>query len=251
METTTKAKMEKERTHINIIIIGHIDSGKSSTTGHLIYKCGRIDKRTIEKFEKQATEMGEVSFTYPWVLGKLNTSGELGITIDISRDNEEIINKVSTYIKKIGYNPDTVAFVLVSGWNGDNMLELSTDMPWFVTHKYNNASAEISGLMSIKLVVLVLSLCAEWRLLFSNLAYSLPLLQTALQLNVVAGGSKNYPLLEEAGFNASVISVLARHLLLNCQVPHIACEFAERKEQIDHHSVKRLKDSLKFLKSGC
>ena len=62
------------------------------------------------------------------------------------RDNEEIINKVSTYIKKIGYNPDTVAFVLVSGWNGDNMLELSADMPWFVTHKDNNASAEISGL---------------------------------------------------------------------------------------------------------
>ena len=84
METTTKAKIEKERTHINIIIIGHRDSGKSSTTGHLIYKCGRIDKRTIEKFEKQATEMGEISFTYSWVWGKLNTSGELGITIDIS-----------------------------------------------------------------------------------------------------------------------------------------------------------------------
>ena len=62
------------------------------------------------------------------------------------RDNEEIINKVSTYIKKIGYNPGTVAFVLVSGSNGDNMLELSTGMSWFVTHKYSNASAEISGL---------------------------------------------------------------------------------------------------------
>uniref|UniRef100_A0A8C9AEA9 Tr-type G domain-containing protein n=1 Tax=Prolemur simus TaxID=1328070 RepID=A0A8C9AEA9_PROSS len=45
--------MGKEKTHINIIIIGHIDSGKSITTGHLIYKCGGIDKRTIEKFEKE------------------------------------------------------------------------------------------------------------------------------------------------------------------------------------------------------
>ena len=34
------------------IVIGHVDSGKSTTTGHLIYKCGGIDKRTIEKFEK-------------------------------------------------------------------------------------------------------------------------------------------------------------------------------------------------------
>ncbi|VDM69390.1 unnamed protein product [Strongylus vulgaris] len=40
--------MGKEKTHINIVVIGHVDSGKSTTTGHLIYKCGGIDKRTIE-----------------------------------------------------------------------------------------------------------------------------------------------------------------------------------------------------------
>ncbi|KAM4031888.1 elongation factor 1-alpha, somatic form-like [Anomaloglossus baeobatrachus] len=44
---------------------------------------------------------------------------------------EEIVKEVSTYIKKIGYNPDTVAFVPISGWNGDNMLEPSANMPWF------------------------------------------------------------------------------------------------------------------------
>lgn len=36
-----------------MVVIGHVDSGKSTTTGHLIYKCGGIDKRTIEKFEKE------------------------------------------------------------------------------------------------------------------------------------------------------------------------------------------------------
>lgn len=49
--------MPKEKTHINIVVIGHVDSGKSTTTGHLIYKCGGIDKRTIEKFEKEAQEV--------------------------------------------------------------------------------------------------------------------------------------------------------------------------------------------------
>lgn len=34
------------------MVIGHVDSGKSTTTGHLIYKCGGIDERTIQKFEK-------------------------------------------------------------------------------------------------------------------------------------------------------------------------------------------------------
>lgn len=41
---------------------------------------------------------------------------------------EEIVKEVSTYIKKIGYNPDTVAFVPISGWNGDNMLEPSSNV---------------------------------------------------------------------------------------------------------------------------
>ena len=41
--------MGKEKTHINVVVIGHVDSGKSTTTGHLIYKLGGIDKRTIEK----------------------------------------------------------------------------------------------------------------------------------------------------------------------------------------------------------
>merc|ERR1712170_90443 len=76
--------MGKEKTHINIVVIGHVDSGKSTTTGHLIYKCGGIDKRTIEKFEKEAQEMGKDSFKYAWVLDKLKAERERGITIDIA-----------------------------------------------------------------------------------------------------------------------------------------------------------------------
>jgi elongation factor 1-alpha len=76
--------MGKEKPHINLVVIGHVDSGKSTTTGHLIYKCGGIDKRTIEKFEKEAAEMGKGSFKYAWVLDKLKAERERGITIDIA-----------------------------------------------------------------------------------------------------------------------------------------------------------------------
>ena len=48
---------DEKKLHINIVVIGHVDSGKSTTTGHLIYKCGGIDKRVIEKFEKEAQEV--------------------------------------------------------------------------------------------------------------------------------------------------------------------------------------------------
>jgi elongation factor 1-alpha len=76
--------MGKEKMHINVVVIGHVDSGKSTTTGHLIYKCGGIDKRTIEKFEKEAAELGKGSFKYAWVLDKLKAERERGITIDIA-----------------------------------------------------------------------------------------------------------------------------------------------------------------------
>jgi len=211
--------MVKEKTNISIVVIGHVDSGKSTTTGHLIYKCGGIDKRVIEKFEKEAQESGKGSFKYAWVLDKLKAERERGITIDIAlwkfetekyqvtiidapghrdfiknmitgtsqadcavliiaagtgefeagissngqtREHallaytlgvkqmivainkmdstappysearfKEIQGEVEKYIKKVGYNPKTVAFVPISGWHGDNMLDESTNMSWF------------------------------------------------------------------------------------------------------------------------
>jgi elongation factor 1-alpha len=76
--------MGKVKTHVNLVVIGHVDSGKSTSTGHLIYKCGGIDERTIEKFEKEAALIGKSSFKYAWVLDKLKAERERGITIDIA-----------------------------------------------------------------------------------------------------------------------------------------------------------------------
>jgi len=53
-------------------------------------------------------------------------------TVEYSQKRfEEIQKEVSTYIKKVGYNPKNVPFIPVSGWNGDNMLEKSDNMPWW------------------------------------------------------------------------------------------------------------------------
>merc|ERR1712021_75686 len=212
-------EMGKEKTHINVVVIGHVDSGKSTTTGHLIYKCGGIDKRVIEKFEKEAAELGKGSFKYAWVLDKLKAERERGITIDIalwkfesskyyftiidapgrrdfiknmitgtsqadlavlivasstgefeagiSKDGQtrehallaytlgvkqmrvamnkmdnttppysearynEIKAEVSNFLKKTGYDPDKIPFIPISGFHGDNMIEVSTNMSWY------------------------------------------------------------------------------------------------------------------------
>merc|ERR1712212_1069118 len=218
-EPTTKMPKGKDLTHINIVVIGHVDSGKLTSTGHMIYKCGGIDKRMIEKYEKEAQETGKGSFKYAWVLDKLKAERERGITIDIQLmkfltekyyvtiidapghrdfiknmitgtsqadcavlivaastgefeagiskngqtrehallaytlgvkqmivgvnkiDNteppysearfKEIKKEVEGYVKKVGYNPKAVAFVPISGWHGDNMIEDSTNMTWY------------------------------------------------------------------------------------------------------------------------
>jgi elongation factor 1-alpha len=58
---------------------------------------------------------------------------------------EEITKEVSAYIKKIGYNPASVAFVPISGWHGDNMLEASSNMGWFKGWKIERKEGNASG----------------------------------------------------------------------------------------------------------
>lgn len=225
--------MPKAKIHVNIVVIGHVDSGKSTTTGHLIYKCGGIDKRTIEKFEKEAQEMGKGSFKYAWVLDKLKAERERGITIDIalwkfetnqyyitiidapghrdfiknmitgtsqadcavlivaagtgefeagiSKNGQtrehallaytlgvkqlivgvnkidsteppysesrftEIVKEVGGYIKKIGFNPKTVAFLPISGWHGDNMVAKSENTKWFKGWTMERKTSKATG----------------------------------------------------------------------------------------------------------
>jgi elongation factor 1-alpha len=93
----------KDKAHVSLVVIGHVDSGKSTSTGHLIFKCGGIDKRTIEKFEKEANEMGKGSFKYAWVLDKLKAERERGITIDIALWKFETEKYVFTIIDAPGH----------------------------------------------------------------------------------------------------------------------------------------------------
>uniref|UniRef100_A0A3Q3W960 Elongation factor 1-alpha n=1 Tax=Mola mola TaxID=94237 RepID=A0A3Q3W960_MOLML len=221
--------MGKEKVHVNVVIIGHVDSGKSTTTGHLVYKCGGIDQRRLERFAFSAAQMGKSSFKFAWVLDKLKAERERGITIDISllqfntqkytmtiidapghrdfiknmitgtsqadvallvvssakgeyeagvsrsgqtREHallaytlgvkqiivcinkmdlteppysqkrfEEVVRGVSSFLKKIGYDPATVPFVPISGWTGENMIA----MPWFQGWKARRREGNASG----------------------------------------------------------------------------------------------------------
>ncbi len=74
----------KNLDHLNLVIIGHVDHGKSTMTGHLLYLCGSISDREIQKFEKEAELIGRGSFKFAWVLDKLKEERERGVTIDLA-----------------------------------------------------------------------------------------------------------------------------------------------------------------------
>jgi len=74
----------KGKPHLNLVIIGHVDHGKSTMTGHLLYLCGSISEREIQKYEKEAELIGRGSFKFAWVLDKLKEERERGVTIDLA-----------------------------------------------------------------------------------------------------------------------------------------------------------------------
>jgi len=69
--------------HLNLVIIGHVDHGKSTTTGHLLYLAGAVDERTIKTYEEEAKKMGKETFKFAWVLDTLKEERERGVTIDL------------------------------------------------------------------------------------------------------------------------------------------------------------------------
>jgi len=72
-----------ERPHLNLVIMGHVDHGKSTTMGHMLYLAGVVDDRTIKAFEEEAKKMGKEAFKFAWVLDNLKEERERGLTIDL------------------------------------------------------------------------------------------------------------------------------------------------------------------------
>jgi elongation factor 1-alpha len=199
-----------EKPHMNIVFIGHVDHGKSTTVGRLLLDTGHIQQYVIDKFKEEAASKGKSTFEFAWVMDQLKEERERGVTIDVAhkpfntdkyyftiidcpghRDfiknmitgtsqgdgailicsaaegaqaqtREHIflartlgipqlvvaINKmdaveykqeaydktkadVTALLKNVGYKVDTVDFVPISGFVGDNVAKKSDKMPWY------------------------------------------------------------------------------------------------------------------------
>src|SRR3989337_3882856 len=74
-----------KKPHLNLVVTGHVDNGKSTTVGYLLVDLGVIDQRTIDSFAKdtEATGKGD-TFKYAWVLDTIKDERDRGITIDLA-----------------------------------------------------------------------------------------------------------------------------------------------------------------------
>ncbi|MDH5690530.1 MAG: translation elongation factor EF-1 subunit alpha [Candidatus Bathyarchaeota archaeon] len=75
---------KSEKPHLNLVVIGHVDHGKSTTVGHLFSLTGAIDERTAKTYEEEAKKLGKETFKFAWVLDRLKEERERGLTIDVA-----------------------------------------------------------------------------------------------------------------------------------------------------------------------
>ncbi|MEM0026002.1 MAG: translation elongation factor EF-1 subunit alpha [Zestosphaera sp.] len=208
-----------KKEHMNLVVIGHVDHGKSTLVGHTLLKLGALDPKMVKEVEEAAKKSGKESEKYAWFLDKLKEERERGLTIALSfmkfetpkyywtiidapghrdfvknmitgasqadaallvvsaktgefeagmsREGQtmehivlartmgidqvvvaitkmditeppyskdrylKMVDSLKKFMKGLGYRVETIPFVPVSGWLGENLVDRSPNMPWY------------------------------------------------------------------------------------------------------------------------
>ncbi|MBN2458078.1 translation elongation factor EF-1 subunit alpha [Candidatus Woesearchaeota archaeon] len=76
--------MAKEKPHMNLVFIGHVDHGKSTTVGRMLFDSHNIDEQAMRKLKQKAEELGKGGFEFAFVMDNLKEERERGVTIDLA-----------------------------------------------------------------------------------------------------------------------------------------------------------------------
>ncbi|XP_072558952.1 HBS1-like protein isoform X3 [Paramormyrops kingsleyae] len=105
-QLNVKAELEKRqggKPLLNLVVIGHVDAGKSTLMGHLLYLLGNVNKRTMHKYEQESKKAGKASFAYAWVLDETGEERDRGVTMDVGMTKFETPTKVITLMDAPGH----------------------------------------------------------------------------------------------------------------------------------------------------
>src|SRR5512137_2172928 len=95
--------MAAKKEHLNLVFIGHVDHGKSTTVGRLLYDSGGVDEQTMKKLTEKAKELGKAGFEFAFVMDNLKEERERGVTIELSHKRFETEKYYFTIIDAPGH----------------------------------------------------------------------------------------------------------------------------------------------------
>ena len=95
--------MAKGKVHINLVFVGHVDHGKSTRVGRLLYDTKNIDEQAMRKLKDKAKELGKVGFEFAFVMDNLKEEQERGVTIDLAHKKFETQKYYFTIIDAPGH----------------------------------------------------------------------------------------------------------------------------------------------------
>ncbi|MEK6894995.1 MAG: translation elongation factor EF-1 subunit alpha [Nanoarchaeota archaeon] len=76
--------MAKTKPAMNVVFVGHVDAGKSTTVGQLMFQTGAVSAQEMEKLKAEAQKHGKVGFEFAYVMDKIKEERERGVTIDLA-----------------------------------------------------------------------------------------------------------------------------------------------------------------------
>ncbi len=76
--------MASNKEHINLVFIGHVDHGKSTSVGRLMFDSGNVSEQQMRKLKDKAAQLGKAGFEFAYVMDNLKEEQERGVTIDLA-----------------------------------------------------------------------------------------------------------------------------------------------------------------------
>lgn len=92
-----------KKEHLNLVFIGHVDAGKSTTVGRILYETGAVSEQVLNKLKEEASRLGKATFEFAFVMDSLKEERERGVTIDISHREFETPKYHCTIIDAPGH----------------------------------------------------------------------------------------------------------------------------------------------------
>ncbi|KAG8906018.1 Hsp70 suppressor, GTPase facilitates ribosomal subunit dissociation [Tulasnella sp. 403] len=103
LEEATQTLDRKGKKSLSLVIVGHVDAGKSTLMGRLLYELGQMEEKRRRENERESTKIGKASFLWAWEMDGLSEERERGVTIDINLTTMDLPHTSLTILDAPGH----------------------------------------------------------------------------------------------------------------------------------------------------